>query len=268
VTRPLVSVLCVTHDRPEWMAWLARQWARQTLDDFELIVVDSTEDDEQRMKNLRVLTDRLHDRVRYVSTEDNVVPEKYDLALDLAQGNYVVLSGDDDWQHPNRLLYSVEAIERAPFVEWVGFLNSGVFVSMPKDLVSVHDSPFPPASTLIARSWAAKRASFAGSNIAGDTRWSNGVMHENPGLQYPKGEGILSMWFRHSKNITTASGAPMAAHTGFDMPFMAYTAQTPTWDELDEAEYVQLRDLTFAHLGIPPRDRTPVDWVQPSPESK
>jgi hypothetical protein len=260
------------------MVWLARQWARQTIEDFELIVIDSTEDDEQRMKTLRVLTDHLGPRVHYVSTEDNVVPEKYDLAVDMAQGRFVVLAGDDDWQSPRRLERSLDAIQRHGAVEWAGFLNSGVFTSMVKRQVSVHNSPLPPASTMIVRTEVAKMARFASDmeaakaaneaaprpegmpppqmpnlNIASDTRWSNQVMDSSIGVLYPKGLPLLSIWFRHSKNITAASGAPCSAHFGFDQSFAEFSAALDGWDDIDTAEYEELVVNTMKRLGLDPR---------------
>lgn len=237
MARPLVSYLCVTHGRSEWLPWLGRQMARQTLEDLELVVIDSTPDAAER--HHATLREHLGDRVSYLHVPDNSVPAKYRLAHDRARGVFVGLVGDDDWQHPQRTEWSATALQRSR-ADWVGYLG-GAFVHMVHDKVSVHDSPIPPASTMLVRRDVSSGIAFK-ANIASDTEWSFEIMRNRVGMQFPVSKTVMSLWMRHLGNLTSARGAPRAAHFGFDTTLADYIKEAGLpWDEDDQREYDALR---------------------------
>ena len=89
--KPLISCLCVTHERPEFMPWLLWNFERQTYPNKELIIVDSSE---------RPFA-RKHARVIHAPGAN--IPKKRNIALTEASGEYITWLDDDDWAHPGRL---------------------------------------------------------------------------------------------------------------------------------------------------------------------
>jgi hypothetical protein len=86
--------LCVTERREAFMPWLLWGFDRQTLPCKELVIVDSSE--------RPYASDRADVRVISAPPGSNV-PEKRNLALQAARGDFIAWFDDDDWQHPQRL---------------------------------------------------------------------------------------------------------------------------------------------------------------------
>jgi len=100
VTEPLVSVVCVTEDRPEMMPWLVWNWRRQTCEDAELIVVDSSASMNAHDVEMMLMG---VPRLRLCRAErPATIGKKTNIGTQLARGRYVMFWGDDDWQHPER----------------------------------------------------------------------------------------------------------------------------------------------------------------------
>src|SRR5438309_10414663 len=103
VQGPLVSCLCVTEGRPAFMPWLLWCFDRQTWSHRELVIVDSSLEPSQVVGR---------DDVRVVSLPPGTrVGKKRNLALQEAHGEIITWFDDDDWQHPHKLVWLVEALQ-------------------------------------------------------------------------------------------------------------------------------------------------------------
>lgn len=101
MTLPLVSCLCVTEGRPEFMPWLLWNFERQTYARRELVIIDSS------VECFRCA----HRDVRIVGAAVGTnIPSKRNRALEEATGTIIAWFDDDDWQHPERLERLVAAI--------------------------------------------------------------------------------------------------------------------------------------------------------------
>ncbi len=193
MSRPLVSCLCVTESRAEFMPWLLWGFDRQTYRERELVIVDSSE---QPFK-----CDRPDVRVVRAPVGTNV-PAKRNLALDAARGSIVAWFDDDDWQHPERLERLVALLrDEAPF--------AGSSRSWFVDLHSDGCQPYSGHRSIIFNG-AGFRADLARAirfderiRKASDTVW----MREFRTRHKAKGEllardAILTLWLCHDANIS------------------------------------------------------------------
>lgn len=91
----MISCLCVTHERHEFMPWVEHQFYKQaSLASAELIIVDSSE--KPWVSELpRVI-------VAHVPHSPGI-SAKRTFALSLAKGEFVTWFDDDDWQHPEKV---------------------------------------------------------------------------------------------------------------------------------------------------------------------
>ncbi len=108
LSEPLVSCLCVTEGRRAFMPWLLWCFDRQTWPRRELVIVDSSLEPFQvaGRDDLRVVT----------APPGSGVASKRNLALREAAGDFIAWFDDDDWQHPDRLAWLVEALhDGAPY---------------------------------------------------------------------------------------------------------------------------------------------------------
>lgn len=206
---PLVSVLCVTEDRPEFMPWLAWNWARQSYQRKELLLVDSSEPEIDRS---RPSPDRAFSRLAEFffrcagvtilrAPHGTAVGAKYARALEVAEGDYVCLWGDDDWQHPDRTRRSVEL--------GAGGWNVGWFLHVDGERVMQYRASLGSAWRTIASSALvptalAREAGFDDGHRGSDTRWIRRVVRcMGEGYPWTVAEAWpYSLWLVHGRNMT------------------------------------------------------------------
>jgi glycosyltransferase involved in cell wall biosynthesis len=104
---PLVSVICPTKDRREFIPQLLRVFRSQTwpADALELVVLDDGRDK---------VGDLLSDdpRIRYQQLSPRApVGTKRNLLCELARGTYIVHMDDDDWHPPDRVARAVRLLD-------------------------------------------------------------------------------------------------------------------------------------------------------------
>lgn len=118
--KPLVSVVYVTRNRADLLKESIRSTLLQTVQDFEVLVVDdgSMDDDTEKV------VESFHDpRIRYFRQEHQGISVGRNLALDRSCGFYTAVMDDDDLMPPRRLEWQLEAIT-------AGFVGSaGSFVN-------------------------------------------------------------------------------------------------------------------------------------------
>lgn len=96
-----ISVLCVTHERPEFMPWLLWNYGRLANKETELVIVDSSEEPFARKQK----------GVRVIAAPGANVPEKRNMAMDAAKGELITWLDDDDWRHPDSLKILAQLID-------------------------------------------------------------------------------------------------------------------------------------------------------------
>lgn len=160
---PLISCLCVTENRPDFMPWLLWNFQRQKYPHKELVIIDASESPYKpgKAKNVRTL----HAPGLNVAARRN-------LALQEAGGELMAWFDDDDWYHPERLIHLSQLISdetqvAGPKLAW--FVN--LFTFGVKQFVARHGVL---NSGLVARIDAAQSIRFDETVDKGeDIEWLN-----------------------------------------------------------------------------------------------
>lgn len=118
MTVPLISVLMPVYNARETLTEAARCILKQTLGDFELIMVDDGSSDDSRA----VIEDLAWEdsRIRTVFQENHGVGGALNRALDLARGKYLARMDADDLTPPTRFAEQVEFLDKHPEITVVG----------------------------------------------------------------------------------------------------------------------------------------------------
>ncbi|MFF8895840.1 glycosyltransferase [Brevibacterium casei] len=117
---PLVSVVYVTRDRADLIKESIRSALIQTVQDFEIVVIDDGSEDNATEEVVKSFDDP---RIRYFRQEPQGISIGRNLALDKSRGVYTAVMDDDDLMPPRRLEWQLEAIT-------TGFVGSaGSFVN-------------------------------------------------------------------------------------------------------------------------------------------
>lgn len=117
---PLVSVVYATKDRAELLGESLRSVLMQSVQDFEVIVVDDGPEDDSTLRMVESFRDP---RLRYFRQEPRGISAARNLALDQTRGSFTAVMDDDDLMPPRRLEWQLEAITP----EFVG--SGGSFVN-------------------------------------------------------------------------------------------------------------------------------------------
>jgi glycosyltransferase involved in cell wall biosynthesis len=106
-SRPTVSVIIPTYNRPEQLVAAIHSVRAQTFRDFEILVVDDGGVDVSKL--IRTIDDR---RLTYIRHESNKgIAATRNTALRSAKGNYIAYLDDDDEYNPNHLETLVQTLE-------------------------------------------------------------------------------------------------------------------------------------------------------------
>ena len=110
--KPRVSILMATYRRAEFIAGAIKSAQEQSFKDWELIVVDDSEDDDCE-RVVRPLAEK-DARIRYFHREKKgTIANSSNYGLARAQGEYVAILDDDDWW-----------IDREKLKKQIAFLDS------------------------------------------------------------------------------------------------------------------------------------------------
>lgn len=103
---PLVTVAIATKDRADIIGETIQSILFQSVQDFEIVVVDDGGSD-----NLKEVLDSFEDRrIRYFRQEQKGISAARNKALDASKGLYTAVIDDDDLMHPRRLEWHLEAL--------------------------------------------------------------------------------------------------------------------------------------------------------------
>ena len=160
MSQPLVSVIVPTFNRSTFLRAALDSLFRQTLGDFEIIVVDDGSQDETAV----VLKSIADVRLRVVTHSSNRgIAHARNSGLRAARGKYVAWLDSDDLSRPNRLAKQVRFLERHPDIALVGGC-AGKIRGNGRPLGHVRVPPFDPAAI---RCWLLFKSAFQQSSVMG-----------------------------------------------------------------------------------------------------
>jgi len=120
VDQPLFSVIIPTYGRSRWLAEALESVLAQSVQDFEVIVVDDASPEPAQVAD--------DPRVRLVRREENGGPAAArNTGVSSARGRYVTFLDDDDLYEPDRLELGLQGVRGGPLsVCWLGPLGERI----------------------------------------------------------------------------------------------------------------------------------------------
>jgi len=201
--QPLVSCLCVTEGRAAFMPWLLWCFDRQTWPHRELLILDSSQ---------RPFDVSARDDIRVMALPPGTgIARKRNLALLAARGDLVTWFDDDDWQHPQKLAWLVDALKSGN--AYAGSLSSW-FVDLHRSRCEAFGSPHGCTifNSAAFRREAVLRVAFReGVARASDTYWMRKVAarcRRRAGLD----RDDLFFWLSHEDNISNPARKKAFSH--------------------------------------------------------
>jgi glycosyltransferase involved in cell wall biosynthesis len=115
-SRPLLSVVVPTYNRPQHIADLLESVLAQSFDDWECVVAEDCSPAREQVKEIVAgFTERSGGRIRLHLNEVNYGYDRgVRTLIHLARGEYVFVMGDDDMIAPGALATVADAIRRYP----------------------------------------------------------------------------------------------------------------------------------------------------------
>lgn len=142
---PLVSVVISTRDRSALLLESIRSVLSQTINDFEVVIVDdgSVDDSEGRV---RAIGDP---RIRYHRIEKSVgLPAARNVGNSIARGKYIAVHDDDDLMLPERLEQQISALREGDIGAYGGWVDFAADVNDGAIFRNPGRSPFNLATLL------------------------------------------------------------------------------------------------------------------------
>ena len=113
MTSPLISVIIATHNREELLPQAVQSILDQTLQDFEIIIVDDCSSD-NTPNVIRALEEK-DDRIRAIRSNENIGPgAARNLGMASARGDYIAIMDDDDLSESERFEKEVSVFNDDP----------------------------------------------------------------------------------------------------------------------------------------------------------
>ena len=205
----MISCLCVTHERPEFMPWVEHQFLKQTGEDFrgyrkngdsefgsELIIIDSS------------VTPWISEnpRVRVVHAPGaSGIAEKRSRVLEYASGEFISWFDDDDWQDPFQLGRVLLLVNDNEF-DAVGSRTALMYSTL-TGKCSYYESRYEPIifNSAVYRKNAVPTTFNEGLATGEDTDWQLRFFETKPNF-ITLGEPMHA-WLCHTKNVTNKSSS-------------------------------------------------------------
>jgi len=118
--RPLCSVLMTTRNRPQFLAAAIRSVLSQTVQDFEIVVIDDGSDTDAAGAICKEFDDP---RIRYVPRPRAGVGAARNYGLGLARADWIVIHDDDDLMLPTRLERHFDTLEAGMVGTYGGWID-------------------------------------------------------------------------------------------------------------------------------------------------
>ncbi|HFB66170.1 MAG TPA: glycosyltransferase [Aeromonadales bacterium] len=116
--KPLISIVLPTHNRPELLNEAIESVCRQTLQDYELIIVDDASDSVVKASELKKQFNISRLKVSRNSVSQGGAESK-NIGVSLANGRYITFLDDDDKLAPEYLQQAINLLESEADIELV-----------------------------------------------------------------------------------------------------------------------------------------------------
>lgn len=185
---PLVTALCVTHERPKWEPWVFGQINKQGLP-LLIHLVDST----PGARGLMMAN------VEKISALSSAIAPKRNLALASVTTPYFAWFDDDDWSHPERLERCVRLLETCPELVAAGPLHAYKIDArtLRSDAYTSRDNMIFNGAVYRTSHWQSIKFNESLS-VAEDTDWQKRGLRKQA---YAIVNQVLCSWLCHSSNI-------------------------------------------------------------------
>jgi hypothetical protein len=117
-SRPQISVIMAVWNAQRYLGQCLRSMSRQTVSDYEFIIVDDGSTDGSR--GLLERWARKDRRIRLIARENRGLTRSLNEALAVARGDYIARMDADDISLPNRFELQIDYLARAPECVAVG----------------------------------------------------------------------------------------------------------------------------------------------------
>ena len=189
-----IVCICVTEDRPAFMPWLQWNFEKQTHQDKQLLVIDSS----QKWGGGLTCDHEYHGAPHGVN-----VSVKRNMGLDLADGDAIAWMDDDDWQHPQRLKQMAEVMAGQKVKTIVG-TTLGWFYNLSTGKSRIHSGCETLFNSCLVPMHIARSARFPESKPdTGDTPWMRAISVANPPRDLP---WVAHAWLCHETNLCNPAG--------------------------------------------------------------
>ena len=210
MTAPSVSVLVVT-GRAECQDWLSWNLARLQYPNFEIVFVSTLPlVDVARFRSAPVA--HIH------AAPGLSCGELRNVALRNAVGEYFVWMDDDDWQHPKRLQWLVDAAECSD-EPWTGWRGGWLYDVASNGVAELRGSPnHVGTATAVFRTRQVQDVMFDSGKHASDARWIRALEAKRgtKGNVLATSTPVHALWSRHGGNLT-----PTLRGTSYPIPLDA-----------------------------------------------
>ena len=158
MTQPLVTILMPVHNGAEFLTEAIDSMLRQSLKDFEFLIVDDASTDSSAS-----IIQRYRDpRIRLIQSRDRLkLSGALNLGLDQAQGRYIARMDADDISLPMRLERQVQFLEGNPDIglcgSWIRYFGASTALLKrpvnPEEIraFTLLDTPFAHPSVMLRR---------------------------------------------------------------------------------------------------------------------
>jgi glycosyltransferase involved in cell wall biosynthesis len=141
------AVILPTWNRPQTFAYQLKQFSRQTVRDFDLIVTNANREHDQRLQDT-IASERWRIPVHFrADSNDRYGFRRFDIARELSYDRYIFI--DDDVQFPRHLIATMLAqYEPLTYHSWFAFQITGGYHQRLR--VQTHRQPIHYAGTGVA----------------------------------------------------------------------------------------------------------------------
>jgi len=234
MTDPIISALCVTN-RLACRGWLQWNVQRQTYPHLDVVIVDgSGKEGLHGPRDVVWKNDELGRGRRRVlrAPASWTCGQLRNLAMEHAAGEYFTWIDDDDWQHPERIEWLLEAI-RAEGALWAGW-GRGYLLKLPERR-GAELRAHPPRvinGAALYRTEECRRVAYDGQPSSSDARWLRrlAAFHGTTG-HVMLDDRLHSIWMRHETNTSRGlRGTPYGLTLGqFKTKAGSAWGQTEAW---------------------------------------
>jgi glycosyltransferase involved in cell wall biosynthesis len=173
---PLISCLCVSSHRPEFLKRAIAYFLAQTYEEKELIIVSREKDPEYES----IVNGYPGSMVRYAGlgvSPDMTLGELRNISIEMSGGSYFCIWDDDDWYHHRRL--EVQYEETARSCKKGSILAYCIQYNEQTDRAFISDPIFLPGSILCDKECMTNGILYPSLNTAEDTIFLKGLIQAN-----------------------------------------------------------------------------------------